>query len=139
MALPRLIHAIPVVLKLRDKSDALMDADSGEPIGNVDGLIVSDLEAQVSWRNTEVRVDGVGNTEIMDGYLLFRLIDLANHDPSITLVGGERVVSVGSGIALVSMNHFLWRIQRRGHYPDQGGHTLQKWWFKDKQPVIGRT
>ena len=138
MALPRLIHPIPVVIKLRDRADALMDEDSGEPIGNVGGDNVS-LVAQVSWRSTEIKVDGAGNTEVMDGYLLFRLTDLVNHIPAVVISEGDRVVSIGSGIALVPMNHYLWRIQRRGHYPDQGGHTLQKWWFKDKNPVVPRT
>jgi hypothetical protein len=45
---------------------------------------------------------------------------------------------MGTGIATVPVNLYIYMIQRRGHYPDQGGHTLLKAWFQDKGPVRAR-
>lgn len=133
---PKLLHPIPVKMKLRRKDRTKWDADAREPIGNVRGDVVDGLVAQVSWKSADIIVDEQGNIERMDGYLLFLRKDLK--ELGVMVGEGDRVLRIGEDDAEVPMTSYVWKIQRRGHYQNKGGWTMLKAWFKDKKPVIQR-
>jgi len=133
---PSLLHPIPVKIAIRRQDETLWDTDAREPIGNVATDPVVPLVAQVSWKTADTISDIQGNVERMDGYLLFLRKDLISK--GVMVDAGDRIVSIGEGDGEVLMSSWVWRIQRRGHYPNQGGWTILKAWFKDKKPVLHR-
>lgn len=133
---PTLLHPIPVKVAARRKDETLWDTDAREPIGNVATDQPIQLVAQVSWKSTDTMADVQGNIERMDGYLLFLRKDMIA--AGIMVGEGDRILSIGEGEAEVHMTSWVWKIQRRGHYPGQGGWTILKAWFKDKKPVLHR-
>ena len=63
------------------------------------------------------------------GYVVFRYIDLNARE--ITLQLDDRFVSLGG----VDCDLYIVSFRPMGHYPDQGGPTLLKALFDDRQPM----
>jgi len=131
---PQLIHPIPVKIAPCRKDETVWDNDAREPIGNVLTDPIVDLVAQISWNTEESVSDKTGNIIHVDGYLLFLRDDLKAKE--VVINEGDRIVSIGEGDSEVLMSSWIWKVQRRGHYPNQGGWTMLKAWFKDKKPVL---
>jgi hypothetical protein len=110
-----------------------MDPDTKEPIGKVARNTYNELYAQISWKNEKTEVTIGGKKYVFDGYCLFLKKDL--DDKGITIGEGDQVVRMGEGNAEVTVSLYVDAIQRRGHNPIYGGHTLIKAWFNEKQPV----
>lgn len=133
MPLPRLIHPIPVVVRLRRKAASKMDPDAREPVGKVARSVKYNLQAQISWKRQKTDATSTGSETKTEGYILLRRFDL--DALGIDINEGDKIETIGTGIALVEGPFYITMIQYRGHYPGQGGHTLVKAWFNDKKPV----
>lgn len=129
MPAPRLIHPVPVTIHQIDKGATLYDEDAREPIQAAARFASKTLDGQVKWfdqfneKNTRV-----GTIEEAAGYVLFRQIDLTAQ--SIVLQNEDRISRIGTRDTDV----YITRLLPVGHYPDQGGHTMVKAYFGDRQP-----
>ena len=132
--LPRLLHPTKIYIKQKNTSNTLYDDNAREPLGRITRDTTITPNGQVMWKSQKVFVQSSGIIENTDGYILFRVYDL-NKD-SITLNQGDLIVKMGTGRAEITLSPQLYicGFDHRGHYPDQGGRTLLKAWFKEKAP-----
>lgn len=131
MPTPRLLHPVPVIIQQLDKANTLMDDDFREPIQHSARQANVTLQGQHRERRhgeMEIKTrDGL--TISVDGYVLFRYVDLAA--AGITLAENDRFVKIGNKTKDV----YIVAFQDEGHYPSAGGATLVKAYYKDRQPI----
>ena len=131
MVLPKLIHPIPVVLELLNTSVLKFDPDTKEVIPGGMGRTTVALKAQVQWTEEDrLRTGDAVPRDQSKGYLLFRQRDLDNKGISISR--SDKIVRIGK---LTDLELYVISTKPRGHYPDQGGHTLLQADFSDREPV----
>lgn len=137
MPLPRLIHPVPVVIEQADPAGRVYDRDAREPIHGARGTAIVNIDAQIQWGTKGApEYEGTGVRERSDGYILVRLYDL--NAKGVTLKRGDRIISTGAGLGLITgLDLFLLRMQPAGHWPDQGGSTLLRWFFEDRGAARG--
>lgn len=129
MPVPRLIHPVPVTIQQIDKSATIMDEDAREPIQSAARPVSKTLNGQVKWQSQfDEQNTRVGTIESASGYVLFRQIDLTAK--SIVLQNEDRISRIGTSDTDV----YITNLRPVGHYPDQGGHTMIKAFFDDRQP-----
>lgn len=129
MVKPRLIHPIRVTLEQLDTTNTRYDPITREPIPGA-ARTIRNLVAQIKWfTERELRGNDAGPQPESKGYLLFRRDDLIN--AGITIQDGDKVVKLGHRDALL----YITGTVPMGHYPDQGGHTLLKANFADREPI----
>jgi len=127
---PKLIHPIPVTLELLKVGDTIYDPDTKEPVSDVARETVS-LQAQVKFfKENELSVGEQGPEKKSTGYLLFKRTDLV-------LIGispkqGDKITKIGHETGL---EYFIIDSTPMAYYPDQGGHTLLKCSFQDRELV----
>jgi len=134
MVLPNLIHPIPVEVEPLQRSQSIVDDDFREPIQSAVRSPRTTVLAQIKWGADEkLRVEAGGAAEGAEGYVLFRRLDLraAGLDEVHT---NDRIVSIGVGANKTNVDLYVVHVQQMGHYPDQGGASLVRAWFKDRQP-----
>lgn len=131
---PRLIHPIPVKVRVRRKDLSLMDNDAREPIGKVVRDVSKDLIAQISWNKEQSEASPGGEVKKTEGYLLFRVIDL--HNAGVTLSSGDKITEIGTGISKQeNLVLYIYRLDPCIYIPALGGHRGLKAYFGDKKPV----
>lgn len=132
--LPNLLHPVPVTIEPISRADTEYDDDLREPIGEVSyGAAITGLEAQnkdIDDDDPKPRREGI--VEVTKGYLLFRVIDITG---VYTPLKGDRITHIGIRTGL---DLYVTKFQFRGHYPDQGGHSLVKVWYADRHPTRQR-
>lgn len=129
MALPRLIHPVPVSIQQLDRSATYYDDDMDEPIQQAARASTVVVDGQLKWSLDEKQQTQIGGTsERSDGYVLFRLVDLTA--ASITIKREDRFTRLGT----VDVDVYVTALRYEGHYPDQGGPSLVKAFFADRQP-----
>jgi hypothetical protein len=130
---PNLIHAIPVKLRIAQKSTTKFDPDTGDPIGKVRRSVDKTVNGQPCWKNESYTVTIDGKKIEADGYIMFRRIDLAT--AGFTIDTEDQVITIGSGAAAKSVNYYIVAIQLRAHYPEFGGHCFLKAHWSEKKPT----
>lgn len=129
MAIPNLLHPVPVAIQQKDSQATLVDDNFKEPIQQAARLANVSCPGQVKWYTDEELLAGHGGIQAdSEGYVLFRYVDLAAL--GITLKLNDRFTRLGSvetDLYIVSMKH-------EGHWQDQGGPTLLKAFFRDRTP-----
>ncbi len=139
--LPRLLHITKIYIRQKNTSNTLYDNNAREPIGRMARDTYVELDGQVRWNSQKVFVQSSGIVENTDGYVLFRTYDL--NKAGVTLNQGDEIYRMGTGRARLDFdtkqgNHpqlYICGFDFRGHYADQGGHSLVKAWFKEKSPA----
>ncbi|MGD9749387.1 MAG: hypothetical protein AB7W59_00165 [Acidimicrobiia bacterium] len=129
MPYPNLLHPVPISIQVLDRSATVMDPDLREPIQNEARAATASCPGQVAWGSDQklnARPDGL--KEDSDGYVLFRLADLAAR--SITLKRDDRFTRLGT----IDVDVYVVKLQYMGHYAWSAGPTLVKAFFKDLQP-----
>ena len=129
MVQPRLIHPVPVVIEQFLPSQTIVDDDFREPVQHAARAAQVTVDGQPKWGADESSQPTRGGVEEgSDGYVLFRYKDL--DDAGVTLKRSDRFVSIGG----LNTDVYITRLRPEGHYTDQGGPTLIKAFFADRQP-----
>lgn len=129
MPIPRLIHPVPVTIEQISKAQTLYDEDAREPIQFAARPVSKTLDGQVKWQSQfSEKSTRAGTVESASGYVLFRQVDLAAK--SLVLQLEDRISRIGTRDTDV----YITSLRPVAHYPDQGGHTLLKVFFNDRQP-----
>jgi len=127
--IPNLLHPVPVDVEQLDKSGTIYDDDFREPTQQVEHKTVVHLEGQVHWGEMkEVGVTQAGVEENAAGYVVFRYVDLEAQ--SVVLRLNDRITRLGK----LDTDLYITKLKPSGHWPDQGGATLLKAYFMDRQP-----
>lgn len=134
MPLPRLLHPIAIGIRQLSRAKTLVDDDLREPRGDANREAAFTVPGQVKWFDIE-RFQGtqMGPEGHSDGYVLFRLPDLRAAGVG-RIHQGDRFVTMGTGPNQVEVDVYVNNLRYMGHYPDQGGPTLVRAYFKDRQP-----
>lgn len=132
--LPRLIHPISITIERVVNSLTVQDDDYQEPVQKVVRTSFVVL-GQVKW-GMDKRLDATssGAVEGSDGYILFRRVDLIAVGLG-DVERGDRFIRMGGGALARPVDLYVTSIRPEGHYQDQGGATLLKAFFRDRQPV----
>lgn len=134
MPLPNLIHPIPVQIEPLQRSQSVVDDDFREPVQQATRGPRATVLGQIKWASDEqLRMSDGGAQEGADGYILFRRCDLRAAGLN-EIHQNDRFVSIGAGANTTTVDLYVVRVQQMGHYPDQGGGSLVRTWFKDRQP-----
>jgi len=129
MVLPNLIHPIWITIQRADKSATVYDPDAREPLRSVHREEVL-IQAQIVYRQVaDPRFEGYGLTEDARGYLLFRFTDL--DAKGYTPARGDMITQLGHRATKL----FLLQSADAGHYPDQNGASLIRWFWGDRRPT----
>lgn len=131
---PNLIHPIPVQIEPLQRAQSLVDDDFREPIQQAVRSPRATVPGQIKWTSDEqLRVTDAGTQKGADGYVLFRRCDLRAAGLN-EIHQSDRFVAIGAGANTTEVDLYVVRVQQMGHYPDQGGGSLVRAWFKDRQP-----
>lgn len=129
MPVPRLIHPVPVTVQQIDTGATIYDDDAREPIQQAARPVSKTLNGQVKWQSQFSGESTRGGTvEGASGYVLFRQVDLDAN--ALVLQDEDRISRIGTRDTDV----YISQLRPVGHYPDQGGHTMIKAFFGDRQP-----
>lgn len=127
---PTLIHPVPVILEPLNAATAPRDEEARELVHGARRGTKVRISAQVSWSLKDDPTDHpAGVVEISKGYVLVRRRDLERMN--LTIARGDRISKIG----VQAVDVYVTGTQPRGHYPDQGGHTLLRVYWGDRQPV----
>lgn len=128
--IPNLIHPVPVTICQKVTATTVFDEDAREPIGDVERDSSVVVNGQAKWRSQfDVDMEAGGIEESADGYVLFRRVDLVA--AGIELQTFDRITKIGT----IDTDVYITRLEWTAHYPDQGGPTLVKAHFVDRQPA----
>ncbi len=131
MVLPNLLHPVPISIQVITPSATIMDEDMREPVQQSARAATVVVDGQVKWGLDQAFTSmRRGPAEESDGYVLFRLVDLAAVTPPVTIKREDRFIRLGN----IDVDVYVTALRYEGHYTDQGGATLVKAFFKDRQP-----
>lgn len=129
MVQPNLIHPVKITVQRELKTATIVDADFREPVQQAARKSQFIVSGQVSWgQDQALMMTSGGATEDSDGYVLFRYIDLQRIGESV--VRGDRITKTGK----IDVDVYVVRVQPMGHWPDIGGATIFRAYFKDRAP-----
>lgn len=127
--MPRLIHPVPISIQQFNLSATIQDEDYREPVQQAARGTTVEAVGQVAWSgDKELEFTRGGVQEKANGYVLFRYRDL--NAKSITLKDNDRFISIGG----IETDVYIAKLLPIGHYTDQGGPTMVKAFFIDRQP-----
>ena len=129
MPLPRLIHPVPILIRLSDDDETFFDDDAREPVQKMARKPTVQLDGQVRWpRSVDPDPVNAGDVKDSRGYILFRQKDI--DDAGVVLSKGDNIIKIGK----LDSNEYINEFEPLGHYPDQGGHTLLKAYYAGRAP-----
>ena len=128
--MPNLLNPVPISIEKIDRAGTYFDPDAREPIQQAERASVVVVPGQVSW-GTQLGLEPqkAGPREGATGYVLFRYTDLTA--AGVTLEDNDRFAKLGN----VETDVYISKLEPCGHYKDQGGPTLVKAYFSDRQPA----
>jgi hypothetical protein len=130
MPIPNLIHPLSIQIQKQDTDETDYDDDFREPVQQTKRASTVTVDGQVKWgSHKSYSSNRRGPQESSDGYILFRYVDL--NDAGITLEREDKIIKIGN----LDVNVYINSLLPEGHYPDQGGYTLVKAFFVDRQPA----
>lgn len=140
MPLPTLLHPTLILIEPLMRSATIVDVDYREPIQQASRGPRFYCPGQVAWTSSE-RLDAqpMGADQQSAGYVLFRLIDVrltgtAAGLGKYRLKQNDRILQMGVGDNAVETDLYITDLRYGGHYADQGGATLVKAFFQDRDP-----
>lgn len=123
---------MPIIIQQLDLAATIQDEDYREPVAQAARSSKKTVNGQVAWGGDADLAYTKGGVQLKaDGYVLFRYVDLAAATPSITLRDNDRFTKLG----LLEVDVYIVKLQPVGHYTDQGGATMVKAFFMDRQPA----
>lgn len=129
LVLPRLLHPIDVVISRITKGTTIYDDDTREPISQPDRADNITIKGQVKWREQYALSPKKGGVEENSlGYVLLRKYDM--DELSFTIARGDQIAKIGN----IDTDVYVTKLEWCGHYSDQGGATMVKAHFEDRQP-----
>lgn len=129
MALPNLLHPVPITIQRMDASETIVDPAFRETVQQAIRHPDVIVQGQVKWgQDRSLFASKGGPTEDSDGYVLFRYFDLTLL--SIEINRGDRFTKLGR----IETDVYVVKLEPMGHWGDQGGATLVRAYFKDRQP-----
>lgn len=137
MVMPNLIHPVPVTIEVLDQvrqednagDGSWFDDDFREPVQQAAREINVIVDGQIMWDLTkELQASRAGAIQDSSGYVLFRYVDL--EAKSIVLKVNDRFLKLGK----IDSDVYVTALRPNAHYTDQGGATMVKAFFKDRQP-----
>ncbi len=131
MPVPRLLHPVPIDVLSIDDANTIQDDNHREPVQQSVTTPTLGVPGQVERYGEEMEIDLGGRKVKSTGYVLFRYLDLTAR--SLTLKFNSRFTKLGNETVLV----FVVGFKPVAHYPDQGGATMVKAFFNDRQPAAG--
>ncbi len=131
MVIPNLQHPVPIDVVSLDLANTIQDDDHRETVQQTATTTTLGVPGQVKWYAEEMEIDAGGRKVKATGYILFRYLDLTAR--SVTLKFNSRFTKIGNITCLV----YVVNLAPLGHYPDQGGATMVKAFFHDRQPAAG--
>ena len=135
MVLPNLIHPIPVEITPLLRQNTIVDDDYREEVQTVAYGATTTVVGQIKWTaDNRLRTTRAGNEDESGGYILFRRVDLDAAGLSDSPKQGDRILAYGSGTGRREVDVYVVRTRPEGHYPDQGGYSLIKAFFRDRSP-----
>jgi len=130
MPIPNLIHPVPITIQTLDQANTIYDDDMREVVQQSVRAANVVVPGQVKWGlDQSFQSRREGPKEDSDGYVLFRLVDL--NAAGVEVKRETRLIRLGT----IDTDVYVTALQYQGHYPDQGGPTLVKAFFKDRQPA----
>jgi hypothetical protein len=133
MPVPNLINFVDVTVEQIDKAATIYDPDSREPIQSAARAVPFTIKGRPKWLSSkELQVMDQGAADQARGYVLFRVVDLVAQ--GVTIAIGDRVTVVGVAPGVTDQEVYITRLQPTAYWADQGGHTLLKAWFTDREP-----
>lgn len=127
--IPRLLHPVPIVIEQISKGATIYDPDSREPIQSAARTSQKTVQGQVKWGgDLSLQVAAGGALEGSRGYVLFRYVDLEAQ--GVELQQNDRLVKIGNR----EVDVYVVEVTDCGHYTDQGGATMIKAHFADREP-----
>jgi len=107
-----------------------MDDDLHEPVGDAGRAALVVVQAQIADGRSEFVESAAGGVVLdTNGYLVVRKFDIdrLGYVPK----RGDRIVKLGTA----TVNLYLAGFNRRGHWSAEGGHTLVKLHYMDREPT----
>lgn len=113
-----------------------MDDDAREPIHGSRSTSVDEktLPAQIKIDETDdPQPNGGGPRLIASGYILCRPVDMDTYlGADVRLKRGDKIIAMGH---FTELDLYITRRGEMGHYPDQDGYSLVRYYFHDREPV----
>jgi hypothetical protein len=135
MPQPRLIHPIAISIEVLERSQTLVDEDYREPVSYAARGNVVVVNGQLHWTiDDRLRQTLVGPEREATGYVTFRTLDLRTAGVG-SLQQGDRFTTFGKGARAMDVDCYVVGLRLQGHWPDQGGATLVKAFFRDHSPT----
>ncbi len=132
--LPNLLHPIPIQIRQMVRTSTPVDEDYQEPVQQASLGPVVTAPGQVKWTMDErLRASLTGAEAESEGYILFRRVDLRARGVA-ELQQNDRIIAVGVGANARPVDLYITGVRFEGHYPDQGGASLVKAFFRDRNP-----
>jgi hypothetical protein len=127
--IPNLIHPVPISIQQLDLTNSIQDEDMREPVQQNERSTTKIVNGQVKWTDLKkLSSSREGVIENSTGYVLFRYVDLESE--SITLKREDRIIKIGT----LDVDVYIVSLVPLGHYSTQGGPTMVKAMFDDRQP-----
>jgi len=132
MVQPNLIHPVPIDVEQWVEAETIVDDDFREPVQQAARAVVTTVVGQPRWGIEKgLQPTIIGAEAESDGYVLFRYKDL--EAAGIELKTNDRFIKIGKIVTDV----YITKLRPEGHYTDQGGATLVKAFFADREPSRG--
>lgn len=133
MPVPNLLHPVDCTISRIDRAGTLYDTEAREPVQAAKRAVSVVVPGQAKWfSENELNVQAAGPDKVSRGYVLFRKVDLDARGFMIAV--DDRITGQGFLIDEV----YIIRIEPIAHYPDQGGATMFKAHFSDRNPAKTR-
>lgn len=130
MVLPRLNHPIPITISVVDETETTFDEDYREPVQQSERSEFV-VQGQIKNFGQEMELDVGGRKVMATGYVLFRYIDL--NTVGIVLKYNALITKLGN----LDTHVYVIGLTPIGHYSDQGGPTMVRAYYNDRQPATG--
>jgi hypothetical protein len=136
MPSPRLMHPVPVTIEQINRDQLIANVNARETFHGARQISKRTVELQAQHRKMGSNVPAVsaaGFNDVSTGNILVRTKDLRRL--GVVLKRGDRIVKIGRGPNALTMDAYLLAVEEMAHYPSQGGPTLQKWHYGDRDPL----
>lgn len=137
---PNLINKVLVEIVQTDESATVYDPLKREPINMVRRQTSFKINAQMYFQAQEFLETAntkapeprnlAGSIIVADGYIIVRKSDMESAGKSLSV--NDKIISYGNAGKETTCEYYLVGKKDAAQYADIGRHTLERWYFKDK-------